>query len=160
MCINCNKSVHLFCAEYLIEQTPVGKDTLLYITVEDFTKEGKAHWRKTSSDEKDNVAFCILCSAKMNAVKILAEAKKLAKRQLGNPGKVAPKKKIKSMKAPNVIIRELRCLAAFQVQLYLFTKVEKTKADLRYVLIEEQFHGCPKKRIKGVGTPTKGACAQ
>ncbi len=151
MCINCNKSVHLICAEYLIEQTPVGEDTLLY--VEDFTKEGKAHWRKTSSDEKDNVAFCILCSAKMNAVKVLAEAKKLAKRQSGNPGKVAPKKKIKSMKAPNVIIRELRCLAAFQVQLYLFTKVEKTKADLRYVLIEEQFHGCPKKRIKG-------ACAQ
>jgi hypothetical protein len=32
-------------------------------------------------------------------------------------------------------------------------KVEKTKADLRYSLIEEQFHGCVRKRIKG-------ACAQ
>ena len=32
-------------------------------------------------------------------------------------------------------------------------KVEKTKADLRYSLIEEQFHGCIQKRIKG-------SCAQ
>ena len=31
--------------------------------------------------------------------------------------------------------------------------MEKTKADLRYALIEEQFHGCIRKRIKG-------ACAQ
>ena len=52
-----------------------------------------------------------------------------------------------------MIIRELRRVAAFQVQLYIFTKVEKSKANLRYALIEEQFHGCPKKRIKG-------ACAQ
>jgi len=36
--------------------------------------------------------------------------------------------------------------------IYIFS-VEKTLADLRYSLIEEQFHGCPRKRIKG-------ACAQ
>ena len=114
MCINCNKPVHLFCAEYLIEQTHVNKHTLLYITVQDFTKEGKVHWWKTLSDEKDNITFCILCSAKMKAVKVLAEAKKLSKRRSGNSGKVAPKKKKKSTKTPNVIIRELRCLAAFQ----------------------------------------------
>ena len=146
--LNWVSDVHLFCAEYLIEQMSVNKDMLLYITVQDFTKEGKARWRKTSSNEMDNVAFCILCSAKMKAVKVLAEAKKLAKRQSGNLGKVAPKKKMKSMKAPNVIVRELCCLAAFQAQLYMFTKVEKTKADLRYALIDEQFHGCPRKRIK------------
>ena len=114
MCINCNKPVHLFCAEYLIEQTHVNKHTLLYITVQDFTKEGKVHWWKTLSDEKDNITFCILCSAKMKAVKVLAEAKKLSKRRSGNSGKVAPKKKKKSTKTPNVIIRELRRLAAFQ----------------------------------------------
>ena len=125
----------------------------MYVTVQDFTKEGKAHWRKTSSDEKDNDAFCILCSAKMKTVKVSTEAKKLVTRQLGNSGKVAPKKKMKSTKAPNVIIRELRCLASFQAQLYTFTKVEKSKADHRYALIEEHFHGYPKKRIKG-------ACAQ
>jgi hypothetical protein len=85
MCINRNnKPVHLFCAEYLIGQTPVNKDTLLYITVEDFTKDGKARWRKTLLDEKDHVAFCILCLAKIKAVKESAEAQKLAKRQSGN----------------------------------------------------------------------------
>ena len=152
MCINCNQPVHLFCAEYLIEQTPVAEHTS-YISVQDFTKDGKARWKKTSSSEKDNVAFCILCSAKMKAVKVSVEAKKLAKRQLASLGKAAPKKRLKSTKATTGILRELRRLAAFQAQLYIFTKVEKTKADLRYALIEEQFHGCIRKRIKG-------ACAQ
>ena len=89
----------------------------------------------------------------MKAVKVSVEAKKLAKRQLASSGKSAPKKKMKSTKATTGIIRELRRLAAFQAQLYIFTKVEKTKADLRYALIEEQFHGFIRKRIKG-------ACAQ
>ncbi len=61
-----------------MEQKPVDKDTL-YITVQDFTKEGKAHWKKTLSSEKDNVACCILCLSKMKAVKVSAEAKKLTK---------------------------------------------------------------------------------
>ena len=60
---------------------------------------------------------------------------------------------MKSTKATIPIIRELHRLAAFQAQLYILTKVEKTEATLRYSLIEEQFHGCPHKRIKG-------ACAQ
>ena len=146
MCINCNETVHLFCAEYLIEQTPVDEDTLLYITVQDFTKEGKARWRKTLSDEKDNVAYCILCSAKMKAVKVSTEAKKLAKRQSGSLSKQPPKKKKKSTKAPTVIIRELRRVAAFQAQLYIFTKDEKTKADFRYashpVCLSSLPYGC------------------
>jgi hypothetical protein len=99
-----------------MEQRPVDEDTL-YITVQDFTKEGKARWKKTSLSEKDNVAFCILCSAKMKAVKVSAKAKKLAKladkRQVVSSGKAAPKKKMKSTKANTWIIRELRSLAAF-----------------------------------------------
>ena len=59
------------------------------------------------SDEKDNVAFCILCSAKMKADKVSAEAKQLAKRQLASSGKAAPKKKMKSTKATTGIICEL-----------------------------------------------------
>jgi len=118
-----------------------------------FHQRGEGALEETSSDEKDNVAFCILCSVKMKAVKVSAEAKKLAKRQLASSGKATPKKKMKYTKATTGIIRELRRLAAFQAQLYMFTKVEKTKADLRYSLIEEQFHGCPRKHIKG-------ACAQ
>jgi hypothetical protein len=61
-----------------MEQKSVDED-MLYIIVQDFTKdkEGKAHWKKTTSSEKDNIAFCILCSAKMKAVKVLAEAVKV-----------------------------------------------------------------------------------
>jgi len=61
-----------------MKQKPVNEDTM-YITVQDFTKEGKARWKKTLSSEKDNVEFLILCLAKMKAVKVSAEAKKLAK---------------------------------------------------------------------------------
>ena len=68
------------------------------------------------SDEKDNVAFCILCSVKMKAVKVSAEAKKLGKRQLASSGKAAPNKKMKYMKATTGIIRELHRLTAFQAQ--------------------------------------------
>jgi hypothetical protein len=35
------------------------------------------------------------------------------------------------------------------ISIYLFTKVEKTKANLRFALIEEHFYGNPQKRIKG-----------
>ncbi len=100
--------------------------------------------------------LCILCEAKMKAVKVLAEAVKLVKesnkRQSASLGR-APKKKMKVTKATAGFIRELRRLAAFQAQLYIFTKVEKTKADIRYSLIKEQFHGYLRKRIRG-------ACAQ
>jgi hypothetical protein len=69
----------------------------------------------------------------MKAVKVSAEAVKLAKesnkRQSASLGR-APKKKMKSTKATAGIIRELHRLAAFQAQLYIFTKVEKTKADI------------------------------
>jgi len=58
-----------------MEQKPVDKD-MSYVTIQDFIKEGKACWKKTSSGEKDNVAFCIICSAsRMKAVKVSVEAK-------------------------------------------------------------------------------------
>ena len=73
-----------------MEQKPVAED-MLYITVRDFTKEEKVLWKKTLSSEKDNIMFCILCLAKMTAVKLLAEAVKLAKladkRQSASSGK-------------------------------------------------------------------------
>ena len=39
LCINCNRSAHHFCAEYLSEQTP--DEESIVITVKDFSKEGK-----------------------------------------------------------------------------------------------------------------------
>jgi hypothetical protein len=43
------------------------------------------------------------------------------------------------MNAPVAILRELRRLAAFQAQLYIFTKAEKSKAGIRFALIEDHF---------------------
>jgi hypothetical protein len=69
------------------------------------------------------------------AVKVSAEAMKLAKladkHQSANTGKTAPKKKMRSTKATTGIIRELRRVAAFQAQLFIFTRVEKTKSRER-----------------------------
>ena len=87
MCINCNQCVHLFCAEFLMEQKPVDDDTS-HITAQDFTKEGKSSWKKISADEKDNIVICILCSAKVKAIKVTAEAKKLSKHQSTGSGTI------------------------------------------------------------------------
>ena len=54
-------------------------------------------------------------------------------------------KKTRTTKASAHIIRELRRVAAFQAQLILFTKVDKTKKMQRWALIEEYFHGNEKK---------------
>jgi hypothetical protein len=45
ICINCNISAHLFCAEYLQFQNPV--EELHVIAIKDLTKEGKLRWKKT-----------------------------------------------------------------------------------------------------------------
>jgi hypothetical protein len=44
---------------------------------------------------------------------------------------------------------ELCCITAFCSQLYIFTKVEKPKADFWFALIEEHIYGNPLKCIKG-----------
>ena len=61
-----------------MEQNPV-KD-LYYITVKDLTKEGMMQLKKTPVCEKQNVIFCVLCQAKVKAVKILAQAMKVAEK--------------------------------------------------------------------------------
>ncbi len=105
--------------------------------MKDLTKEGVKRWKKTPVGEKQNVMFCVLCQAKVKAVKVSAQAMKVAEKEskwksAGNGS--AAKKKPKCMMAHVAIIRELRRLAAFQAQLYIFTKAEKSKADVRFAL--------------------------
>jgi hypothetical protein len=110
---------------------------------------------KTPAGEKQNVMFCILCQAKVKAIKVLAQAMKVAeiltRRKSAGNGSVA-KKKVKCLRAPTAIIHKLHQLATFQSQLYIFTKVEKTKADVRFALIEDHFHGNDQKHIQGACT--------
>jgi hypothetical protein len=103
--------------------------------------------------------FCALCESQWKAIKVSAAAKiaaKKSKRPLDKSsstpsGQRAPTKKKKALTttAPVAVIRELRRVAAFYSQVYIFTKVEKTKANLRFALTEEHFYGNPRKRIKG-----------
>jgi hypothetical protein len=103
--------------------------------------------------------FCALCESRWKAIKVSAAAKiaaKKSKRPLDKSsstpsGQRAPTKKKKALTttAPVAVIRELRRVAAFYSQVYIFTKVEKTKANLRFALTEEHFYGNPRKRIKG-----------
>jgi len=102
--------------------------------------------------------FCTLCESRWKAIKVSAVAKIAEKKSKRPPdkssstpsGQRAPKKKNASRTTmPVAVIRELRRVAAFYSQVYIFTKVEKTKANLRFALIEEHFYGNPQKRIKG-----------
>jgi hypothetical protein len=78
--------------------------------------------------------FCILCQAKIKAIKVSAQVTKLAEKAIKQKSSFSvgdtSRKKTKSMKATVGIILKLRCLAAFWSQLHIFTKVEKTKANV------------------------------
>ncbi len=107
--------------------------------------------------EKNNVVFCILCQAKIKAVKVSASAAKLAEKESKRKEKEDSKRKLinkpSSAKKPCLtkalahIIRELCHVAAFQAQLILFTKVDKTKKLQRWALIKEYFHGNEKRGL-------------
>jgi hypothetical protein len=56
-------------------------------------------------------------------------------------------KKTRTTKASAHIIWELRRVAAFQAQLILFTKVDKTKKMQRWALIKEYFHDNEKREL-------------
>ena len=99
--------------------------------------------------------FCILCQCQWKAIKVSTRAmlmakdakKKLRKSPSGVP---TPKKKpTKLITASHAVLCELRSVAAFYSQVYIFTKVEKSKVDLCIALIEEHFYGHPQKHIKG-----------
>ena len=62
----------------------------------------------------------------------------------------APRKTSYIVKFPIKILAELRRLAAFHCQAFVFLECEKTNRAGTYALMEEQFYGDPKKRIKCV----------
>jgi hypothetical protein len=141
-CINCNQIAHHFCTEYMSEQNPVKE--YLVIKIKDLSKEGKIRFKQTPSAKKCDIMYCILCEARWKALKVsaaanLASKRKLDKSSLKPSGIRTPKKKKASTTASAAVIRELHRVAAFYSQVYIFTKVEKAKANLRFALIEEHF---------------------
>ena len=129
-----------------------------------FLKEHKVCYKKIPSAKKCNVMFCILCKYWWKAIKLSAAAKisvtatakiaaKTSEKNMNksstHSGDRAPKKKTRLTTASITVIRELRCVAAFYSQVYIFTKVEKAKANHHFALIEEHFYDNPLKCIKG-----------
>ncbi len=113
--------------------------------------------KKTPASEKNSVVFYILCQAKIKAVKVSAYAAQLAEKESKRKEKEDCKRKSidkpSSAKKPCLtkasahIIQELRRVAAFQAQLIIFMKANKTKKLQRWTLIEDYFHGNEKKGL-------------
>jgi hypothetical protein len=71
------------------------------ITVKDFMKEGKICCKKTPTEQKSDVMFCILCQGQWKVITIFVQAKLLAKvtnkkMKSSSGGECAPRKKAKS----------------------------------------------------------------
>jgi uncharacterized Zn finger protein (UPF0148 family) len=101
--------------------------------MKDLSKGGKLRLKNTPSAQKCDIMFCILCESRWKAIKVSAAAKtaaKKSKRQIEQSSSTpseqrAPtkKKKASATTAPVAVIRELRRVAAFYSQVYIFTKV-------------------------------------
>jgi len=72
-----------------------------------------------------------------------AKETKMAKKKMPN----APRKST-NVKFPTKILLELRQLAAFHCQAFVFLECEKTNQADTYALMEERFYGNPKKELK------------
>jgi hypothetical protein len=141
VCINCNSIAHLACCENLLFQNPV--DMEFVVTPGDFTRAAKSRIRATPKSQHETLFFCFLCMANIRAAKEKKMAKKVATPR-------APRKTSLNVKFPAKILAELRRLAAFHCQSFVFLECEKTNRKGTYALMEERFYGDPEKRIKGV----------
>jgi hypothetical protein len=120
-------------------QNPV--DMEFVVTLKDFTRAAKSRVKATPKSQRGNLFFCILCMAKIKETK---ESKKLKK----TPN--TPRKSTIDKKFPNKILIELRRLAAFHCQTFVFLECEKTNRAGMYAFMVERFYGNTEKRIKGV----------
>jgi len=137
ICINCNGVAHFVCSENFLVQTPVepGFD----ITISDFNKSARSRILAIPKSEHDTIHFCVKC---MGRIKVL----KFQKMNSIIPN--APRK-LQSKKFPAKILNELRRLAAFHCQLFIFLDCEKSNRETMYALMVERFHGDEEKKIKG-----------
>ena len=140
LCINCNCIAHLACSENLVFQNPV--DMEFVVSVADFTRATKSRIRAIPKSQHGTLFFRFSCMANIRA----AKEKKMAKKAVPR----APHKSSSIVKFPNKILAELRRLAAFHCQTFVFLECEKTNRAGTYALMEERFYGDPEKRIKGV----------
>jgi hypothetical protein len=114
------------------------------VLIKDFNKSAKSQIKAMPKSEHGTIHFCILCMARIKALKL----QKIVKSSSKNAMPEAPRK-ILSKKFPNKILTELRRLAAFHCQGFLFLECKKPNREATYALMDERFNGDPQKRIKG-----------
>jgi hypothetical protein len=105
-------------------------------TVEDLEKNAKYRFGKLSPEEKLKVVLCVRCENKQKAIKVQNAAPKKHRKKEGD-------------KVSSQIINELRQLAAFQCQIFVFTQTANTSKTERDLVAREQFYGTEAKNIKG-----------
>ena len=125
LCINCNCIAHLACSENLVFQNPV--DMEFVVSVADFTRATKSRIRAIPKSQHGTLFFRFSCMANIRA----AKEKKMAKKAVPR----APRKSSSIVKFPNKILAELRRLAAFHCQTFVFLECEKNKPG-GYVCID------------------------
>ena len=133
-CINCNGLAHEVCTEPLALQTPC--ELHLALSVDDLEKNAKYRFRKLSPEDKLKVVLCVRCENKLKAIKVQTAAPKKRRSKDGD-------------KVSSQIINELRRLAAFQCQIFVFTQTTNTSKVERDLVAREQFYGNEAKNIKG-----------
>jgi hypothetical protein len=106
------------CTEVLsFSQVSTSNQVQFAITISDLEKSGFNRYSCLSPEEKMKAVICVLCENRLKAIK-----------QRGGVLPRAPSKptsKNKRVKVCAGIIQELRRLAAFQCQIFVFTQVEK-----------------------------------
>ena len=137
VCINCNCIAHLVCSKLLQFQTPV--DINFVVSPKDLTNVAKSRIKAIPKSDHDKFHFCILCQAKIKVIKV----KKLARKSTPGP----PRKSPANAKLPTKLFAELRRLAEFHCQAYVFLHFKNTKKAMMHGLIYEQFHGDDEKRL-------------
>jgi hypothetical protein len=130
--INCNCVAHLACSNVLVIQNPVEMEFAL--SIRDFTKTAKSRIRVIPKSQHGTIHFCILCKVnlKVKAIKVKSMAKKLP---------YSPRKNPCIAKFLHKILAELRQIAAFHCQAFVFLQCEKTSQMGMYAMMEEQYYG-------------------
>jgi hypothetical protein len=109
------------------------------VSPKDLTNVVKSRIKAIPKSDHDKFHFCILCQAKIKAIKV----KKLARKLTPGP----PRKSPANAKLPTKLFAELRRLAEFHCQAYVFLHFKNTKKAMMHGLIYEQFHGDDEKRL-------------
>lgn len=128
ICINCNFTAHLQCADNLFVQRPKKDGAVDYHSK--LSCEGKGRVAKFKGD-KDNIMICMSCM-------ISIELSIKSTRKQGAPKKA---KKSTFEVAVKRIIVELRNLALFQCLVFIYTKKAQTSNKNKVKMLQELYYG-------------------